>query len=470
LSKKSKGNKASRRSRRPTCAIVSLGCPKNLVDSERMLSLLDNEGFQWVADPEGADLAVVNTCGFLDIAREESLDVIGQMVELKQRGRLGAVLVAGCLVERDREALLAACPGIDRLLGVFSREAIGRAAGELLAGKGGEPARFDAAPSCPPPDMPRVRLTPPHVAYLRIAEGCDRSCTFCTIPQIRGPLSSKPIEQIVAEAEALAAEGTRELILVAQDTTAYGVDLYGEPRLVELLAQLDQVSGIAWIRLMYLYPDCSADALVRAVSESDKVLPYIDLPLQHINDRLLRRMGRRVDRRQTEALIERLREGIEGLVLRSTLIVGFPGETQREFEELLDFVGQVRLERLGVFAYRPEPETPSARLEGHVDEEKKQRRREQVLHLQQQIAFDWSESQTGRRIDVIVDGPLDDEPAGGTRDTDGAWLGRTYADAPEIDPVVFLTGENLAPGQIVPAEIVAPSGYDLIAVATGAPR
>lgn len=442
--------------------MVSLGCPKNLIDSERMLYLLEAQGLRWVAEADGADLVVVNTCGFLDIAREESLAAIREMVELKQRGRVGAVMVAGCMVERERESLWDCCPGIDALLGVFSREAIGRVASELLRKAGARPVVFDPSPSQPPDDSQRVRLMPRHVAYLRIAEGCDRRCTFCSIPQIRGPLASKPIEQVLAEAETLAAQGTRELVVVAQDTNSYGADIYRESRLADLLQSLQNIEALEWIRLMYLYPDCWSEELITAIAGSPKILPYLDLPLQHINDSVLRRMGRRVGRSQIERLIDRLRETIDGLVLRTTLMVGFPGETEAEFEELLDFVSAVRFERLGVFAYRQEPGTPSARLEGQVDEAEKENRRESVLDLQQKIAFPWSEEQVGRQLEVMVDQVI--------ADADNAVLGRSYADAPEIDPVVYLTGEGLVPGQIVPAEIVASSGYDLIAVAMGASR
>jgi ribosomal protein S12 methylthiotransferase len=306
---------------------------------------------------------------------------------------------------------------------------------------------------------PRCRLTPPHLAFLKISEGCNRSCSFCAIPQIRGPYASKPIEQIVSEAEELAADGVRELIVVAQDTTFYGIDLYGRPRLAEVLRRLDRLDGLAWIRLMYLYPVHVTDELMDVFAGAEKILPYLDLPLQHINDEILGQMRRRVTRAQTERLLDRLRERIPELVLRTTLIAGFPGESEEQFAELLEFVRQRRFERLGVFCYSDEPGTPAGGLESKVPDELCRARRGRLLAAQQEIAFAWGESQVGRRLDVLLDAAVPEAA--------NAYVGRSYADAPEIDGVVYVTGENLAPGQIVPCEIVAARGYDLIGVAEG---
>jgi len=444
------------------CALISLGCPKNLVDSEQMLGLLQLEGYRWVAEPEGADFVVINTCGFLESARREAHEVIAEMVGLKRQGKLGGVIVAGCLAQRDGENLIEAFPEVDRVVGVFARGEIASVAGGLLEGETRPRAVLTEAPERAMADDHRSRITLPHLAYLKIAEGCDRVCSFCTIPAIRGKFTSKPLEQIVAEARRLAEEGVRELILIAQDTTYYGLDLYGRPRLADLLRALDDVDGLAWIRVMYLYPMHLTDELIEMVATGSKILPYLDLPLQHINDEVLRRMGRRVGRAQTEELLDRLRERIEGVVLRTTLIAGFPGETEEQFEELLDFVRRRRFERLGAFAYSREPDTPSDALDGHLPERLKQDRRDRLLAAQQEIAFAWNESQVGRSREVLVDSSIEGEK--------NAYVGRTSADAPEIDGIIYITGKNLRPGQIVPCEIVASQEYDLIGVATGRPR
>jgi ribosomal protein S12 methylthiotransferase len=295
-----------------------------------------------------------------------------------------------------------------------------------------------------------------HLAFLKIAEGCNRLCSFCSIPLMRGPYASKTIEQVVAEARELAADGVKELVLVAQDTTFYGLDLEGKPLLAALLRRLEEIDGLAWIRLMYLYPMHITDELIDLIAGSSKVLPYLDIPLQHINDAVLERMRRRVNRADTEALIDRLREKIRGLVLRTTMLTGFPGETEEQFEELVDFVRRRRFERVGVFAYCGEPGTSSMELDGHLSEEVKRRRRDQLMVVQQEIAFAWNASQVGRRLDVMIDRGISGES--------NAYVGRSYADAPEVDGEVYITGKNLRPGQIVPCEIVAAQGYDLIAV------
>jgi ribosomal protein S12 methylthiotransferase len=445
----------------PTCSLVTLGCPKNLVDAERMLGLLRRDGCRLVAEPEGADFVIVNTCGFIEQARNESFETIREMVRLKEEGRLGGIIVTGCLAERDREALLERFPGIDQLVGLYGREEIRTAARRLHANGR---ARTILPPKSSPPlvDRDRLRVTPAHVAYLKISEGCDRRCTFCTIPQIRGRHVSKPIDEVVAEAEQLAAEGVRELILIGQDTTCYGVDRTGSPQLAGLLARLGDVDGIDWIRLMYLYPMHVTDELVGLVGSGGKILPYLDLPLQHVNDSLLRRMNRGVTRAETERLLDRLRGRIEGLAVRTTMIVGFPGETDEQFEELRDFVVAQRFERLGVFEYSREPGTPAARLPDQVPDAIRRRRRERLLSAQQPIAFAWNASWVGRTMDVLIDRPVPSEG--------NAFVGRSRSDAPDIDGVVYVTGEGLSPGQIVPCEIVTSRQYDLVAVAVGKPR
>ena len=445
-----------------TCSIVSLGCPKNLVDSERMLGLLERGGYRMVSEPAGSDFVVVNTCGFLEVARQESLETIREMLRLKRRGKLRGVLVAGCLAERDREDLFRQCPGIDQVVGVFGREGVVEAADRFMAGRGDRRVDFGESNTPPLCDGDRLRLTPPHVAYLRIAEGCDRACTFCSIPNIRGRYTSKPIEHAVAEAEQLVADGARELVVIAQDTSSFGTDRGGAPQLARLLARLDELEGLMWLRVMYLYPMLVGEDLVEVLASGRKILPYLDLPLQHVNDTILRRMNRGVTRADTERLLDRLRQRVPGLVLRSTLMTGFPGETDDQFEELHQFVKEQRFERLGVYVYSREPDTPASRLPGHVAPEVALARRDRLMTAQQEIAFAWGRSQVGRKLDILIDSCIPDR--------DDAYVGRSYADAPEVDGVVYVTGEGLKPGQLVPCEIVTARQYDLIGVAVGAPR
>ena len=442
-----------------TYAFVSLGCPKNLVDSERMLGLLQLDGYRLVHEPKGADFVVVNTCGFIERAREESYGTIHEMLELKRRGDTRGVIVSGCLAEREKETLLEKCPEVDFIVGVFGREQVTKVADRLVGRLAEQRSVFQPAPSTPFSDRSRLRITPKHFAYLKISEGCDRLCTFCAIPKMRGKHATKPIEEVIAEAEELAADGVRELIIVAQDTTYYGMDLYGEPRLAELLKRLIEVRGIEWIRLMYLYPMYFSDELMDVISAGGKILPYLDLPLQHINDTMLRRMQRRVNRADTESLLTKLRSRIKDLVMRTTFITGFPGETDEQFEELITFAEQQKFERLGVFTYSFEADTPAIRLPDHLPEEVKNDRRDRLMAVQQEIAFRWNEAQIGKPMDVLIDRAVEGEK--------DAWLGRGYTDAPDVDGVVYVTGKKLKPGQIVPCEIVATSEYDLVAAAVG---
>ncbi len=446
-----------------TFAFVSLGCPKNLVDSERMLGKLAQDGYVLTPDAAGADVVVVNTCGFIEPARQESLGVIREMLQLKKEGRVGAVVVAGCLAERKREDLLKEVPEVDHIVGVFGREDIAPVVAKVLAnGKRQRSARtaeqrslFRPAPVRAQEDTARLRITPRHFAYLKISEGCDRLCTFCAIPGMRGKHVTKPIEEVVREARELAADGVRELIIVAQDTTYYGLDLYGKVRLAELLRELEQVEGLDWIRILYAYPIHFTDELLDTLTASKKIVHYLDMPLQHINDRMLKRMQRRVNRGETESLLQRLRQAIPDLVLRTTFIVGFPGETDAEFAELSDFVEQTRFERVGVFPYSFEPGTPATRLDGHLPEEVKLDRRNRLMEVQQAAAFDWGRRQVGRELEVIVDGPDPEVP--------NHWLGRGYADAPDIDGVVRVKGKGLQAGDLVRVKVTAADGYDLAA-------
>ena len=445
-----------------TFAFVTLGCPKNLVDSERMLGKLAQDGYALVPDADGADVVVVNTCGFIEPARQESLGVIREMLQLKQANRVGAVVVAGCLPERMGENLLKEVPGVDHLVGVFGREEIAQVVNRTRSQRLEQRTLFRPAPVRAQEDTARLRITPRHYAYLKISEGCDRLCTFCAIPGMRGKHVTKPVEEVVREARELAADGVRELIIVAQDTTYYGLDLYGEVRLAQLLRELDQVEGIEWIRILYAYPIHFTDELIETLASARHIIPYLDLPLQHANDRVLKRMQRRVNRAQTEELLGRLRSALPGLALRTTFIVGFPGETEAEFEELVAFVRAQRFERAGVFPYSFEPGTPSVRLDDHLPEEVKLDRRNRLMEAQQHVAFALSQQQVGREIEVIVDGADPEVP--------NHVLARSHADAPEIDGVVRVKGKNLHAGDLVRVKVTAADGYDLAARSLGAGR
>lgn len=445
-----------------TFAFVSLGCPKNLVDSERMLGKLAQDGYTLVPDADGADVVVVNTCGFIEPARQESLAVIREMLELKQQGRVGAVVVAGCLAERNKDELLREVSGVDQIVGVFGREDISRVVERAVSQRLEQRSLFRPAPVRALEDTARLRITPRHYAYLKISEGCDRLCTFCAIPGMRGKHVTKPIEEVLREAEELVADGVRELIIVAQDTTYYGLDLYGEVRLAELLRRLDRVPGLEWIRILYAYPIHFTDELIATLATADKILPYLDLPLQHINNRVLRRMQRRVNRRQTEELLAKLRSTIPNLVVRTTFITGFPGETEAEFEELVEFVRQAKFERCGVFPYSLEPGTPAARLDGQLPEEVKQQRRNRLMEAQQEVALAWSQARIGQTLEAIIDGPDPEVP--------GHFLGRTWADAPDIDCLVRIKGKGLQAGDLTQVKITAADGYDLIGRSIGPVR
>jgi ribosomal protein S12 methylthiotransferase len=438
-----------------TLSFVSLGCSKNLVDSERMLGLLAQDGFALVPDGHESDLVIVNTCGFIDAARQESCGVIDEMIARKRAGQVKGVIVAGCLAERQKDQLLEQFPEVDQVVGVFGREEIAKISRRILGGLQEQRVVFRPAAVSAQDDRARLRITPRHLAYLKVSEGCDRFCTFCAIPYMRGKHVTKPIEQVAAEARELAADGVRELILVAQDMTYYGVDLYGRPRLAELLHELDRIEELDWIRILYNYPNYFTDELYEVLAGAQRIIPYLDMPLQHINDRLLKVMNRRHTRAETETIIARLRAAIPGLVLRTTFIVGFPGETEDEFQELLDFVTETRFERLGVFSYSFEPDTPAARLADQLPEAVKEERRGQIMAAQQPIAEEFNRSLVDRTLDVLVDGPA----------TQGRsqWLGRPYTDAPDVDGLTLVEGAELRPGDLVACEIVAAEGYDLVA-------
>jgi ribosomal protein S12 methylthiotransferase len=446
----------------PTFAFVSLGCPKNLVDSERMLGRLTQDGYALVPDADGADVVVVNTCGFIEPARQESMACIREMLALKEQGKVGAVVVAGCLAERKGEELLREIPEVDHIVGVFGREEITQVLNRALAQTNEQRSLFRPAPIRAQEDTARLRITPRHYAYLKISEGCDRLCTFCAIPGMRGKHVTKPMEEVLREARELAADGVRELIVVAQDTTYYGMDLYGRVRLAELLRELDRVDGLQWIRILYAYPIHFTDELIDTLAGAKKIVPYLDMPLQHVNDRVLRRMQRRVNRAVTEDLLARLRSAIPEIALRTTFIVGFPGETDAEFEELVAFVRATRFERAGVFPYSFEPGTPATRLDGHLPEETKLERQKELMEAQQEVAFEWSKAQIGREMEVLIDGPDPEIP--------NHSLGRSHADAPEIDGLVRVKGKGLHAGDLVRVKVTAADGYDLAGRAVSAGR
>ena len=446
----------------PTFAFVSLGCPKNLVDSERMLGLLASQGYAPVSDPRGANLVVVNTCGFIESSRRESKAVIQEMIELKERGEVGGVVVAGCLAERMGPQLIQEIPRIDAALGVFAREEIVQVADRFMNGAVEQRTLFRPAAVKALDDGARLRVTPRHYAYLKISEGCNRTCTFCAIPKMRGKHVTKPIEQVIDEARELAADGVRELVLVSQDATYYGKDFYGEVKLAELLRRLDDVEGLEWIRLLYAYPEHITDELVETLASAKRIIPYLDMPLQHINSAVLKRMQRRVNRETTIALLEKLRRGWPDVAMRTTFIVGFPGETDEQFEELVDFVRDFRFDRAGVFTYSIEEGTPAVKLDGHLPEDVKEARRNSLMEVQQEVAFAAAENQVDRRLTVIVDREA--------RDDEGPFLVcRSTMDAPEIDAEVVVAGRPAKVGQFLPVTVVAADGYDLVAEPAGDP-
>ena len=433
-------------------ALVSLGCPKNLVDSEKILAQLAQGGCVVGAPMEEADVVVVNTCGFISPAAAESMDVIAEAVACKEGGRVRRVVVAGCLVNRDGARLFELAPGIDAVVGVNDRDEI------LSAVMGtGRVSRVSACSGQAGSDAGRFRLTPPHTAYLRIAEGCDRKCTFCTIPALRGPFRSKPPEQVLDEARELIADGAVELNVIAQDTTNYGRDLAGEPDLASLLRALAAEDGVEWIRLMYAYPMGFTGELIETIAAREKVVPYVDMPLQHICDPVLKRMGRGVTRGQIEGLLEEMRSRIDGLVLRTTFIVGFPGETDGQFEELLAFAEAFRFDAMGVFPFYPEQGTPAAKLDGAVPDEIALDRRERLMLAQQEIAFAANERKVGRDLRVLVDGI----------DPDGFCVGRYYGQAPDVDSICKLAEPREA-GLFVDARVAGAEDYDLIVTVSNA--
>ena len=412
-----------------TIALISLGCAKNLVNSEQMLWLLNQAEFETVDDADGADVAIVNTCGFIDSAKSEAIGIILELAELKTAGKLQKIVVTGCLSERYREEILNEMPEVDAVVGVGNYDDIVKIVQDVLDGN--TVAVFDDN-NAPVEETQRVISTGPAWAYLKIAEGCDNRCAYCAIPDIRGRFRSRPMDAILEEARSLAGLGIRELIVVAQDITRYGTDLFGVPSLDKLLVELCKIDGIEWIRLHYLYPDEITDSLIDVIASEEKVLPYLDIPIQHISDKILRAMNRRGTGDEIRVLFRKLRERIPNLVLRTSLITGLPGEGEAEFEELCRFLREARIERAGVFPYSPEEGTPAASMPDRPEEEVAQRRAELIMELQAEIMDDYNDSRVGETLRVFCEG----------FDEDAACLyGRTYADSPDIDGKVFFDGK-----------------------------
>ncbi len=431
---------------------VSLGCDKNLVDSEMMLGMLQEKGFSFTDDEAEADIVVVNTCCFIGDAKEESINTLLEMAQLKENGQIKALIAAGCLAQRYKEEIQKEIPEVDAIVGTTAIDSIVAAVEEVLEGrKSNHYADLNAKPVT---DKKRIVTTGGHFAYLKIAEGCNKRCTYCIIPKVRGNYRSVPIENLLKEASKLAEGGVKELILVAQETTLYGVDLYGEKSLPKLLHELAQIPGIYWIRILYCYPEEITEDLIQVIKEEPKVCNYLDIPIQHASDRILRRMGRKTDQADLRRIIGKLREEIPDICLRTTLITGFPGETQEDFEELLDFVDEMEFDRLGVFPYSQEEDTPAAEMEDQIPEEIKVERQSQVMELQQEIAFEKAEDMVGRVLTVMVEGKITDEDA---------YVTRTYRDAPNVDGYLFLnTTATLMTGDFVKVLVTDSNEYDLI--------
>lgn len=431
---------------------ISLGCDKNLVDSEIMLGLLDKKGYQIVDSEEDADIIVVNTCCFIHDAKEESIQTILEMAEYKKEGKLKALIVTGCLAQRYQQEIIDEIPEVDAVLGTTSYDHIVEAVEEALAGNGH--VVLEDVDALPDVKEKRLVTTGGHYAYMKIAEGCDKHCTYCIIPKLRGNYRSVPMEKLLAEAKDLADQGVKELILVAQETTVYGKDLYGEKSLHKLLRELCKISGIQWIRILYCYPEEIYDELIQTIKEENKVCHYLDLPIQHASDAVLKRMGRRTSKAQLVEIIEKLRKEIPDISLRTTLITGFPGETQEQHEELKDFVDEMEFDRLGVFTYSPEEDTPAATMTEQIPEEVKEDRQAELMELQQEIAFDLAEDMVGREVLVMIEGKVADE---------NAYVGRTYKDAPNVDGLIFInTDEELMSGDFARVRVTGALEYDLI--------
>lgn len=432
---------------------ISLGCDKNLVDSEVMLGLINQKGYIITNDENEADIIVVNTCCFINDAKEESINTILEMAELKKTANLKALIVTGCLAQRYKKEIQEEIKEVDAVVGTSSYENIVKVIEEALEGKVSE--SFEDIDVSPEVESKRVLTTGGYYSYLKIAEGCDKHCTYCIIPKIRGKFRSVPMERLIAEARSLAEQGVKELMLVAQETTLYGVDLYGEKSLHKLLKELCKVEGIEWIRILYCYPEEITDDLIQVMKEEEKICNYLDMPIQHASDNILKRMGRRTNRQELIDIVTKLRKEIPDISLRTTLITGFPGETKEDHEQLLEFVDQMEFDRLGVFTYSPEEDTPAASMEGQIEEEVKEERKDEIMTLQQEIAFEHAEKMVGRTLKVMIEGRLPEE---------NVYIGRTYMDAPNIDGYIFVNADHeFMSGDFVTVKVTGAKDYDLTA-------
>ena len=431
---------------------ISLGCDKNLVDTEVMLGLLASRGYEMTDDENQADVIVINTCCFIHDAKEESIQNILEMAEYKKQGKIRALIVTGCLAQRYRQEIIDEIPEVDEVLGTTAYDKILDAVDAALAGQ--HEVILSDLDALPLPDTKRLVTTGGHFAYLKIAEGCDKHCTYCIIPKIRGNFRSVPMEHLLKEAQELADQGVKELILVAQETTIYGKDIYGEKSLHILLKNLCKIPGIRWIRILYCYPEEITDELIQVMKEEPKICHYLDLPIQHANDTILGRMGRRTSKQELVDIIGKLRREIPDICLRTTLITGFPGETKEQHEELMEFVDEMEFDRLGVFTYSPEEDTPAAEMPDQIDEEVKLDRQADLMELQQEIAFDNAQDMVGREVLVMIEGKVADE---------NAYVGRTYRDAPNVDGLIFInTDEELLSGDFARVKVTGAVDYDLI--------
>ena len=433
---------------------ISLGCDKNLADSEEMLGLLTAGGHEITDDETQADAIVINTCCFIKDAKEESVETILEMAEYKKTGSCHALVVTGCMAQRYQKEIIQEVPEVDAVLGTTSYGDIVKALEEAVAGNHFE--EFRDIDYLPDTGSKRVLTTGGHFGYLKIAEGCDKHCTYCIIPKLRGRFRSVPMERLVAQAEDMAEQGVKELILVAQETTVYGKDLYGKKSLHILLKKLCEIKGIRWIRVLYCYPEEIYDELIETIRDEKKICHYLDIPIQHASDRILKRMGRRTSKQELIDIIGKLRKEIPDIVLRTTLITGFPGETEEDHEELKEFVDEMEFDRLGVFTYSPEENTPAAEMADQVPEEVKEERRDELMELQQEISYDRGQDRIGQELLVMIEGKVADE---------SAYIGRTYGDAPKVDGYIFVqTGELLMTGDFAKVRVTGALEYDLIGV------
>lgn len=442
---------------------ISLGCDKNLVDSEVMLALIKNRGFELTDDEYEAELIIINTCTFINDAKEESINTILEMAQYKEIGKLKGLIVTGCLAQRYKEEIFAEMPEVDAIVGTTSYDQINSVIDEVL--EGNKSIKMGDLQNLSDTSIGRVNTTGGYYSYLKIAEGCDKHCTYCIIPKVRGNYRSVAMEKLIKEATDLVANGVRELILVAQETTLYGLDLYGEKSLPKLLKELCKIEGLEWIRLLYAYPEEITDELIQVIKEEDKICNYIDMPIQHASDNILRRMGRRTNKQELVDIINKLRANIPDISIRTTLITGFPGETKSDHEELLDFVEKMKFDRLGVFTYSKEEDTPAASMNDQISEEVKEERQDQIMLLQQDIAFDQGESMVGRKLKVIVEGKLPDDEAldYSEGEAKSIYICRTYKDAPGVDGYIFVPSSGeLISGDFIDVEVTGAKDYDLI--------